>query len=331
MSFIKAIVLGSFLFFVLNVQASFTTPSLSANWQQQKFSYHVKGEINAPKVLLLGGGPGFSSWNLEPIQTKIAAMGYRVFLADMLGIGENRHLNPQPVLNAWVEQLDTLLTQQLNAGEKVILVGHSWGALMAMLYAQSHNNKVAKIILLNPVDPEKAAMQNLTDEIHLRNQENVNVDWDSDQAWSNEIGDQNQDLEHLTLRQIQQVLPTYFMDYNLGVKYAKQFTVKDFNIDLNIQAWKEYDQNPIKFKTINQFKQPVSFIDCNQDYLMPYNLNAMQNKMQFQQVDLIDQCGHFPWIEQSQTFYRLLKEHLVNDATVAIKPSLSHPLLGGSS
>lgn len=330
MSFLKASVLGSLLFLVVNVQANFKTPPLFAQWQQQNFSYHLQGDVNAPNVLLLGGGPGFSSWNLEPIQTKITAMGYRVLLADMLGIGENQHLKTQPVLKAWVEQIDAILAQQLKQGQKVILVGHSWGAIMAMLYAQTHNEKVAKIILLNPVDPEKAAMQNLTDEIHLRNGENIEIDWESDQAWSNEIDESQQSLDHLTLRQIQQVLPTYFMDYELGVKYAKQFTVKDFDIDLNIQAWKEYDQNPIKFKTINQFKQPVSFIDCNQDYLMPYNLNAMQKNMQFQQVDLIDQCGHFPWIEQSQIFYGLLREHLVNEPSVAVKSSNNPRLLGGS-
>jgi proline iminopeptidase len=322
----KAIFLGCsvpLLFSLSSVQAAFHTSPIQSQVAEIPFKYHAMGQPNAPKVILLGGGPGFSSWNLEPIQAKMAKMGYRVLLTDMLGIGENRtqdesqkqHSASKPnrqglVIKDWISQIDGLVSSEAAQTEKVILVGHSWGALMAMLYARAHPDKVAKIIMLNPVDPEKAAMQNLTDEIQARNQANIDHNWDDDQAWSNSFPESQQDLEYLTLRQIQQVLPTYFMDYELGVEYAQQFTVSDFNIELNINAWKAYDENPIQLEALQKSVFPLSFIDCHQDYLMPYNLNAMQDKVGFQQVDLIDQCGHFPWIEQADRFYHLLKIHL---------------------
>ena len=318
MFWIKTIFLGwsvSIIFSLPTVQAAYQTSPIQSQNTEINFSYHAMGALNAPKVILLGGGPGFSSWNLEPIQAKMAHMGYRVLLTDMLGIGENQqdapNLNRQGrVIKDWIAQIDDLVSNEAGQSEKVILVGHSWGALMAMLYARAHPDKIAKIIMLNPVDPEKAAMQNLTDEIHARNQSTVEQAWDHDQAWSNSFPESQQDLEYLTLRQIQQVLPTYFMDYDLGVKYAQQFSVADFNIDLNINAWKAYDENPVQLDALQKSVYPLSFIDCHQDYLMPYNLNAMQDKVSFEQVGLIDQCGHFPWIEQADKFYGLLKIHL---------------------
>lgn len=297
-------------FFPFSVFSSYDTEPLKLQLSSSSFSYHLQGDANAPKVFLLGGGPGFSSWNLEPIQTKIAEMGYRVYLTDMFGIGENRHIQPAPVIDTWVAQLDAVIDAQLADKEQIVLIGHSWGALMAMLYAREHSERVSKIILVNPVDPDKASMQNLTVEIHARNQENATEDWDSEAAWSNSSSDLAADIERITLRQIQQVLPTYFMDYDLGVKYASQFTTQDFNIDLNVQTWKEYDANSIQLSSLKKTPYQLSFIECNQDYLMPYNLNAMKPVVPFTELDLIDQCGHFPWIEQADKFYPILKKQI---------------------
>ncbi|HHS99242.1 MAG TPA: alpha/beta hydrolase [Thiomicrospira sp.] len=311
----QTMLLAGFFLFGLNSQAAYQTPvisidsSVSGN-EAIPFLYHAQGDTDSPKVILLGGGPGFSSWNLEPIQQQIAKMGYRVLLTDMLGIGENHQIQPQNILHSWVEQINQILSNELKKDESAILVGHSWGALMAMLYAKAHNDKVSKLILLNPVDPHKASMQQLTEQINQRNNQFVEQDWNSEENWNNEVDNINQDIEHLTLRQIQQVLPTYFMDYDLGTQYAKQFTVRDFDIELNIKAWKEYDHKPLEYHEINGFSQPISFIDCHQDYLMPYNLNAMQKKMTFSNVTLIDQCGHFPWIEQPKDFYHALEKDL---------------------
>lgn len=317
------------LAFATSVFASFTTPT-SIN-PLGNFYYHQmppadqtpSSNLEPPPfaVFILGGGPGFSSWNLEPVQASIADLGHPTYLMDMLGIGENRSQKPvqqpihtssqQPVrlLDSWIKQIAQLKTAT-SPDRPVILVAHSWGALMAMLYTRQYPESVEKIILLNPVDPQKKAMAQLTDEIHERNNREIKAQWDNEQAWENVTEFNEADLETVTLRQIQQVLPTYFLDYEQGKRYANQFTIKDFNIDLNIQAWKEYDETPILFSEINKWQKPLHFLECKQDYLMPYNLNAMQPNINLTSVDLIDQCGHFPWIEQPNIFNRLLAGYL---------------------
>lgn len=276
------------------------------------FKFHeLPADGNKPVVILLGGGPGFSSWNLEPIQMQINNWGYATYLMDMLGIGENRQaLNPtQPVLQQWIAQIHSL-QQEVSPQQPVVLVSHSWGALMAMLYMRDYPEMVEKLILLNPVDPEKKAMAQLTEAIHQRNQQFQDRDWDDESAWENNTDVAVEDVERITLRQIQQVLPTYFLDYQLGQKYAAQFTTNDFNIDLNVQAWREYDAKPIDYDEINHWQSRNYFLECEQDYLMPFNLQAMQSKMPLQQVQIIEQCGHFPWIEQPQVFARHLQNFL---------------------
>lgn len=277
-------------------------------------SSHAESLTNSKNlVLLLGGGPGFSSWNLEPIQQQIHAWGYPVLLMDMAGIGENRHIQSQAPISTWVAQIEAVLNH-LAVDRKVTLVSHSWGALMAMLYVREHPLNIEKIILLNPVDPEKKAMENLTAEIDLRNRQETQSDWDDESAWEQKTEVQANEVDRITLRQIQQVLPTYFLDYDLGQKYAAQFTVNDFNIDLNILAWKDYDANPIKYDEMNKTKTDFFFLECKQDYLMPYNQQAIEAQLRLKKSIVLDQCGHFPWIEQKELFYKALKEFL--DETV---------------
>jgi pimeloyl-ACP methyl ester carboxylesterase len=305
---------------ISNVYAAFSTPKILQ--ADGHFYYHAIQAQNQSNhsndgkqitetlpVFILGGGPGFSSWNLEPIQQKMADLGHSVYLMDMLGIGENQAKKPQHLLTAWVEQVAQLKTT-VSPNQPVILVAHSWGALMAMLYTREYPNSVNKIILLNPVDPQKKAMTQLTEEIHQRNREETETRWDDPSAWEQSTEISEDDLRNITLRQIQQVLPTYFLDYEQGKRYAAQFTINDFNIDLNIQAWKEYDAQPILFSEVETWQKPLHFIECKQDYLMPYNLNAMQPNIPLTTVDVIDQCGHFPWIEQPNPFYRTLARTL---------------------
>jgi pimeloyl-ACP methyl ester carboxylesterase len=40
------------------------------------------------------------------------------------------------------------------------------------------------------------------------------------------------------------------------------------------------------------------------------NLNAMQPNIPLTTVDVMDQCGHFPWIEQPNRFYSTLARTL---------------------
>ena len=274
-----------------------------------KNSDHSLATSDTPVVLLLGGGPGFSSWNLEPIQQNIASWGYPVLLMDMAGIGANKHLLQEPPVTQWIKQIHALLGH-VAKDQEVILVSHSWGALMAMLYLREHPENINKVILLNPVDPEKKAMEHLTAEIDLRNREETNAAWDDEDAWEQKTDVKDSEIDRITLRQIQQVLPTYFLDYKKGQEYAAQFTVDDFNIDLNIAAWKEYDANPIQYFEMNQTATDFYFLECKQDYLMPYNQQAIESQLRLKQSVVLDQCGHFPWIEQKTLFYKALKGFL---------------------
>lgn len=293
-----------------NGLASYTSPALFSSIDDHQFKYHLlkpsiyKNE-SIQNVILLGGGPGFSSWNLEPIQKHVQQKGFNVVLMDMIGIGENSHLKVKQPIEQWIQQIRAIHASPLLQKSKTILIGHSWGALMALLYLREHPKEIDRVILLNPVDPEKKAMQHLTDEIHQRHQQEVSAQWDDESAWEQKTEISAKAMSQMTMRQIELVLPTYFMDYAQGLRYAQQFNKEDFSIDLNVRAWKAYDAMPILYDQIKG-QSKYFFLECDQDYLMPYNQQAYSQNLPLADSTVIKNCGHFPWIEQPEIFYQQL-------------------------
>lgn len=99
-------------------------------------------------VLLHGYLSSSKYWNkLEPYLLKA---GYKVVKIDLLGFGDA----PKPIECEYsykdhVEYISYKIDELLE-DEKIILVGHSMGSLIALRYAIKRPKKVFKLVMLNP-------------------------------------------------------------------------------------------------------------------------------------------------------------------------------------
>lgn len=95
--------------------------------------YRVDGPENGKPVLLLHGGPGASHDYLYPQMLELAR-DHRVYTYDQRGGGQSKTNDSTPV--TWETQVADLaaLITEFGIGPAT-LVGYSWGALLAMLYA----------------------------------------------------------------------------------------------------------------------------------------------------------------------------------------------------
>jgi proline iminopeptidase len=102
----------------------------------------------------------------------LAAAGYDVYLYDQIGSGHSARLEDirayTPARHA--QDLDAII--QAIGAKKVILIGQSWGAMLAMLYLADHPNTVEKLILTGPgpVLPIRQGLASVAvpDSVHLR-------------------------------------------------------------------------------------------------------------------------------------------------------------------
>ena len=113
--------------------------------------YRVTGDVNSGRVpvILLHGGPGYPSNSLEPMEA-LGRTGRAVVRYDQLGCGESslKHVPHDPAMfepGLFVEEL-ALLISELEL-EQYVLLGQSWGGMLALDYALTSPPGLAGLIL----------------------------------------------------------------------------------------------------------------------------------------------------------------------------------------
>ena len=107
--------------------------------------YKVSGTAQGTPVILLHGGPGYTSHylkSLEALGTDRPVVRY-----DQLGSGHSDRVIDTTLFTIahFVRELDSL--RAALGYEKVHLVGHSWGAILGFEYYRAHPDRVASLTL----------------------------------------------------------------------------------------------------------------------------------------------------------------------------------------
>jgi proline iminopeptidase len=112
--------------------------------------YEVVG--SGDPIIVVHGGPGLDHAYLQPGLDVLARQNTLVYY-DQRGTGRSSaELEPEVInLDAFVEDIDAL--RQALGYERVDVLGHSFGALIAMEYAMRHADEVGTLILMNPSEP----------------------------------------------------------------------------------------------------------------------------------------------------------------------------------
>jgi len=112
--------------------------------------YEVMG--TGDPIIVVHGGPGLDHRYLQPGLNVLAQRNTLVYY-DQRGTGRSSaELTPSTInLDAFVEDIDAL--RQALGYERVDVLGHSFGSLIAIAYALRHPESVRTLILMNPVEP----------------------------------------------------------------------------------------------------------------------------------------------------------------------------------
>jgi proline iminopeptidase len=110
--------------------------------------YRISGTGTGTPVVLLHGGPGYSSFYLKPLE----ALGNDrpVVRYDQLGAGKSERVTDTTLFTIarFVDELERL---RAHLGyETMHLLGHSWGTILAVEYYRAHPEHVTSLVLGSP-------------------------------------------------------------------------------------------------------------------------------------------------------------------------------------
>lgn len=123
------------------------------------YAFHGEsyGNPNDQTLIVLHGGPGGDYRSLRRLQD-LAEDGYEVVFYDQRGSGLSPRVGADELTIAqFVDDLDAIV-DAYSDGAPVVLVGHSWGAMLAALYMGAAPEKIDRAVLIEPgfFDAEEA-------------------------------------------------------------------------------------------------------------------------------------------------------------------------------
>lgn len=101
------------------------------------------------KVLLLHGGPGFSHEYLEAFESFLPEAGIEMYYYDQLGVNNSDQPDDHSLwtLPRYVEEVEEV---RRGLGlENFVLLGHSWGGMLGIEYALTHQQHLRGLVISN--------------------------------------------------------------------------------------------------------------------------------------------------------------------------------------
>ena len=252
-----------------------------------------------PVVVFLSGGPGDAATYLRPLAEPLAG-NWRCVVPDLRGTGRSRLLAADAPLTieALFGDLDRL---RLAAGaDRVSLVGHSFGATLALLYAAARPGAVrgAALVGLGPLDGAAAdrARARLVAAVPPERRA-AWADARSRRRAAAERGDAEA-FKHAFLAQMEIAMPAFVLDADAGRRIIEaRRQAFDHNLALHgalVADLASVDQ----WAAIDRLKTPVLVLYGAQDFEPTDQAERIAERAGQVDVVVLPGAAHLPWIDR---------------------------------
>lgn len=276
------------------------------------------GDQNASPIIYLHGGPGYNSTNFEVTTAQaLANEGFFVIVYDRRGEGRSDQLKAAYTYAETIEDLATIY--ETYSVEKAVLLGHSFGGIVATLFAEKHPIKVKEIILLSaPVDLQ-ATFQTIIDSTEL--------------IYQNKKDSVN--LKYIEMLKVMDKHSLEYSSYCFMHAMANGFYVSKNPTKETLSLYKKYNQSELaKYAQQMSFVAPKGFWD-NEQYT---SINLTENLVELiknglkvtgiygqedglfskaqiestakiigkEKLFYLENCSHNPYIDQQKQFLEIL-------------------------
>ncbi len=271
--------------------------------------YVTQGE--GRPVLLLSGGPGFTSDYVRGVMDGCKTKGLRWILLEQRGTPRarmDRGTAKEFTIDEYVKDLEAL-REQLHL-KKWNVIGHSWGSMLAHAYLAAHPDHVSSIVFLGNTGPDTTMLEPAGDNIDrfLTPAERA----EEAKAGANAVNGPAEDGAALKLFMLQ--APAYFFsretfEKNLGL-FPEGCLVGNTENLVFPQVVGKWDVS----KAISRYKGPVLALQGRQDILGETPVWKDKMAMPQTQVSFVERAGHMTWLDSPKPFFDLLDAFLAANA-----------------
>jgi proline iminopeptidase len=187
-------------------------PAISVN--NALFHAETFGDPNNAMIVVLHGGPG-SDYRYMLKCKAFADNGYFVVFYDQRGSGLSKRYDKDIYsVQIMLDDLDAIIRHYRKSDQqKVFLLGHSWGAMLATAYINANPSKISGAIL---AEPGGFTLQETKDYLKRSNKQNLFSEETNDAIYYDQI---------LTGRENEHAILDYKLDLRMAFENAKGNTI----------------------------------------------------------------------------------------------------------
>lgn len=257
-------------------------------------------------LLIVHGGPVMDHSYFLPYLDELAK-AYRLVFYDQRACGRSSVAidSASMSLDGFVEDIE-LLRKELKL-EKVNLLGHSWGGLLAMKYGIKYSQHLDKLVLSSSMAPSSADWQTENQMIGARV---TNKDIKAREAIMNSGALQSDDPREAVRSLLKQSFK-YQMYDTANLKKLDLFVPKDYLKRSGVFALLSPDLNGYDlYKDLDKISCPTLLVYGETEHATRIYTDKMLNRIKSASLKLVAESGHFPFVEQPETYNNIVLEFL---------------------
>ena len=272
--------------------------------------YWVKyGVPGAPRLLVLHGGPGAHHDYLLPQMLELTRLagGRELIMYDQRGGGKSKTDAREPV--TWRTQVGDVAAVIREFGlDRPVIVGYSWGGLLAMLYASAAARdpslpRPRALVLVDPAPISRRHRETFERDFARRGSSEKVQRLRAELAAS---GIRESDPEAYRQRNFELSVAGYFHDPDDAVDLTP------FRVSSRVQqsVWDSLgDFDLAADGTLARIDLPTLIVHGRQD---PIPLASSQEAAQIMRAELVpvEDCGHVPYVEQPEALFSAIDAFL---------------------
>jgi len=261
-------------------------------------------------IIVLHGGAGKLDHSYLLPQMCNLVNNTTVTFYDQRGTGKSSgfNLNSAAInIDDYIKDLEALRNEF--GYKKFVLIGHSWGGLLAMRYATLYQEYISKLVLIDAIPASADGFKVFSFEFAKKQvliQDELNKIKASDEF---NRGDTNaiRDYYHKSYS-------IYFYDPKLARLLSVDMSMQSYengtiirNI-LGATYLKTYDITT----ELKKLKLPTLIVHGDHDIVPSWTALQTHDLIKNSKIVIINNCGHFPYIEEPKRFFAIIEQFLNN-------------------
>ena len=256
-------------------------------------------------ILIINGGPGMNSNGFAELAEKLSHDNQTI-IYDQRGTGRStmEKIDTSTItMKLMIEDIEAL-RKHLNIKSWIVL-GHSFGGMLASYYATQYPKSIDGLILSSSGGIDLELLSYVQESINSR----LTIEQYKEVSyWTTKISDG--DTSHATrLKRGMALAPAYLYNKKPVPMIAERLT--QGNAQLNNLIWANMQK--INFDcapALASFNKPVLIIQGKQDVIQEKTALKAQKALKHSKVVLIDKCSHYGWLDAPDEYFGAIKSFL---------------------